>query len=73
MYTYEIEVLEATEPLVGRGETASLVSAQVQEGPVPDLSGGEVELDGVIEALFNKRGLLDLWMKEILVVEGYWG
>lgn len=34
---------------------------------------GEVELDGVIAALFNVRGSLGSWMKEILVVEGYWG
>jgi len=43
------------------------------EGPVPEASHGEVELDGEIEALFNKRGLLGSWMREILIIEGYWG
>jgi hypothetical protein len=43
------------------------------EEPAPEASRGEVELDGVIEALFNKRGLLGSWMREVLVVEGYWG
>lgn len=36
-------------------------------------AGGEAELDGIIAALFNSRGSLGSWMKEILVVEGYWG
>lgn len=38
------------------------------EGPACD----EVELDGVIVALFDARGSLGSWMKEILEVEGYW-
>jgi len=36
-------------------------------------AGGEVELDEVIATLFNTRGSLGSWMKEILLVEGYWG
>jgi len=43
------------------------------EGPVPEASRGEVELDGVIKAFFDKRGLLGSWMRGILVTEGYWG
>ncbi|KAF8959069.1 hypothetical protein BDZ97DRAFT_1839701 [Flammula alnicola] len=38
-----------------------------------ETSGGEIELQGVIETLFLKRGSVGSWMKEILVVEGYWG
>ena len=40
---------------------------------VEEPAGGEVELDGVIATLFNTRGSLGSWMKENLVVEGYWG
>ena len=34
---------------------------------------GQIELDDVIEALFNGRGAVGLWMKEVLSDEGYWG
>ncbi|KAF9477385.1 SET domain-containing protein [Pholiota conissans] len=34
---------------------------------------GEFELLEPVEALFKERGVVGVWMKEILVAEGYWG
>ncbi|KAF8798009.1 SET domain-containing protein [Phlegmacium glaucopus] len=36
-------------------------------------SEGEIMLDYAVEALFKLRGRVGLWMKDILVSEGYWG
>ncbi|CAA7271714.1 unnamed protein product [Cyclocybe aegerita] len=36
-------------------------------------TGGEIEVDTYVETLFDQRGELGLWMKDILAKEGYWG
>ncbi|KAJ3517147.1 hypothetical protein NLJ89_g683 [Agrocybe chaxingu] len=36
-------------------------------------TGGEVEVDTHVEELFNQRGEIGSWMKDILTEEGYWG
>lgn len=33
----------------------------------------EVEVTELVEELFNKRGAVGAWMKEVLTNEGYWG
>ncbi|KAF8163286.1 hypothetical protein B0H34DRAFT_694841 [Crassisporium funariophilum] len=38
-----------------------------------DGTEGEVEMDALVEALFDQKGATGLWMKEVLVQEGYWG
>lgn len=35
--------------------------------------GGQLDLGGVIEDLFARRGVVGSWMKDVLVEEGYWG
>ncbi|KAF7793000.1 hypothetical protein EIP86_004105 [Pleurotus ostreatoroseus] len=34
---------------------------------------GEVDLQDVVEALFEEKGAMGAWMKEVLQQEGYWG
>jgi hypothetical protein len=34
---------------------------------------GEVEIQDILERLFESKGTIGITMKEILVVEGYWG
>lgn len=43
------------------------------EGKYDENPQGEVELEKVIEDLFEQRGTLGTWMKQVLVEEGYWG
>ncbi|KAH9484319.1 Ribosomal lysine N-methyltransferase 2 [Psilocybe cubensis] len=38
-----------------------------------DTPGGQIDLEGVIEDLFSRRGDVGSWMKDLLVEEGYWG
>lgn len=42
-------------------------------GFVEPTNEGEIVLDCAVEALFELRGHLGLWMKDILVAERYWG
>ncbi|PPQ78094.1 hypothetical protein CVT25_015628 [Psilocybe cyanescens] len=35
--------------------------------------GGQMDLGSVIEHLFERRGVVGSWMKDVLIEEGYWG
>jgi len=41
--------------------------------PVLDEFNGEVDVQDILERLFEDRGTLGMWMKSVLEDNGYWG